>query len=161
MPSNHSRGEKQREMLIIELQLFIVSAAIDLCDLHTFFLLHSFHCLTLLLSILLLFPPSNSSFLMSSFLPDCAPFYPYISAFLPCSPIFLPLLNSSFSASPLMLLHSLFVLSASLCALFEYHSSSFSHMSSLRGNHTLPSGLSWSVFTVHWCLSQRWRIQDY
>lgn len=28
-------------------------------------------------------------------------------------------------------------------------------------HHTLPSGLSWSVFTLQWCLSQRWQICDY
>lgn len=47
MLSNHRRREKQQEMWIIELLLFVLSVAIDLCAARTLFLFPSFQCFTL------------------------------------------------------------------------------------------------------------------
>lgn len=158
-------GLEQQEMWIIELQLFVLSVAIDLCAIHTLF---SF-------TAPLFFSPPTSLFslLVSSFVSkihqdsqtffspeSCTPLIPKFLPFLHVSTS-LPLFNSPFSASPLSLLRSVFAPSAFLpfpsaptwVSLLQL----LPHVFTER-HHTWPSGPSWSVFAVHRCSSRRWRI---
>lgn len=152
-------------MWIIELQLFVLSVAIDLCAIRTFF---SFAAPLFFSPSTSLFPPYVSSFVskihqdsQTVFSPEsCTPLIPKFLPFLPDSTS-MPLFNSPFSASPLSLLCSLFAPSALLpfpsaptwVSLLQL----LPHVFTER-HHTWPSGPSWSVFAVHRCSSRRWRI---
>lgn len=162
MLSNRRQREKQQDVWIIELPLFILSVAIDLCPIHWF--LFSFR----FIALNLFFPPLSVSLLH---FPRVCLFLKYIN--LPFSPWLLPLSLDPYTLSSLttlyflaFLLHSLFFIFCltsraswlPLCLVslplrpLEYHSSSFSHLSSMKGTTHGLSHLCLSVFSVHRCL---------